>query len=43
MKEGRFCGDGSREEMLTDEKIGSLFSVPVHIEKKDGYFYATGY
>jgi len=43
MKDGRFCGDGLKEEILTDEKIGELFSVPVHIERNDGYYYATGY
>ncbi len=43
MKDGRFCGDGPKEEMLTDGKIGELFSVPVHIERKDGYYYATRY
>jgi iron complex transport system ATP-binding protein len=43
MKDGRFCGDGPKAEMLTDEKIGELFSVPVHIEKNDGNYYATGF
>jgi iron complex transport system ATP-binding protein len=43
MMEGRFCGDGLKEEMLTDEKIGTLFSAPVHIERNDGYYYATGF
>lgn len=43
IRDGRFCGDGKKEEMLTDEKIGALFSVPVHIEKKDYFYYATGY
>ena len=43
MKRGRFCGDGPGEEMLTDEKIGNLFSTPVHIECNDGYYYATGF
>jgi iron complex transport system ATP-binding protein len=43
MKDGRFRGDGSKAEMLSDEKIGELFSVPVHIERNDGYYYATGF
>jgi iron complex transport system ATP-binding protein len=43
MKDGRFCGDGPKEAMLTDGKIGVLFSAPVQVEKKDGYFYATGF
>jgi iron complex transport system ATP-binding protein len=43
MKDGRFCGDGSREAILTDTMIGSLFSAPVHIEEKNGYYFATGF
>jgi iron complex transport system ATP-binding protein len=43
MKDGRFCADGPKEEILTDEKIGGLFSVPVHVREEDGWYYATGY
>ena len=43
MKDGRFCADGPKREILTDEKIGGLFDVPVHVREEDGYFYATGY
>lgn len=43
MKDGRFCGDGPKNEMLTDTKIGDLFSVPLHVREEGGYFYATGY
>ncbi|MDP3564330.1 MAG: ATP-binding cassette domain-containing protein [Methanoregula sp.] len=43
MKDGRFVGDGSKEEMLTDAKIGGLFEIPVHVRKEDGWYYATGY
>ena len=43
MKEGRFCGDGPKAAMLTDTKIGDLFSVPLHVREEGGYFYATGY
>lgn len=43
MKDGRFCGDGVKEEMLTDEKIGGLFSVPVRVRLENGYYYASGY
>jgi iron complex transport system ATP-binding protein len=43
MKDGRFCGDGPKDEMLTDAKIGNLFSVPLHVRGEGGYFYATGY
>lgn len=43
MSGGRVCGDGKKDAMLTDEKIGRLFSVPVHVQSKNGWYYATGY
>ncbi len=43
MKDGTFCGDGPKQEILTDEHIGNLFSVPLHIREECGYYYATGY
>ena len=43
MKNGTFCKDGPKNEILTDENIGSLFLVPVHIREESGYYYATGY
>lgn len=43
MKDGRFCADGPKREILTDKKIGDLFNVPVHVKEEAGYFYATGY
>jgi iron complex transport system ATP-binding protein len=43
MKDGRFCGDGPKEEMLTDTKIGDLFHVLLHVREEGGYYYATGY
>ncbi|MDD5419353.1 MAG: ATP-binding cassette domain-containing protein [Methanomicrobiaceae archaeon] len=43
MRDGRFWKDGKKEEMLTDETISELFSVPVHVKEEDGYYYATGY
>jgi iron complex transport system ATP-binding protein len=43
MKNGSFCRDGSKAEILTDELIGGLFSVPVRIRQENGYYYATGY
>jgi iron complex transport system ATP-binding protein len=43
MKDGRFCSDGPKREVLTDEKIGALFNVPLHVREEGGYFYATGY
>ena len=38
MKDGRFCGDGPKEGMLTDTKIGDLFHVPLHVREEGGYF-----
>ena len=43
MKDGRFCDDGPKEEILTDIKIGNLFNVPLHVRRENGYYYATGY
>jgi iron complex transport system ATP-binding protein len=43
MKDGRFCGDGPKAEMLTGTKIGELFNVPLQVREEGGYFYATGY
>jgi len=43
MKDGKFVGDGSKAAMLTDEKIGCLFQVPVHVRQENGWYYATGY
>lgn len=43
MKDGRFCGDGPKAGMLTDAKVSDLFSAPVHVERCDGYYYATGF
>ena len=43
MKGGRIVSDGPKEEILTDAKIGGLFSVPVHVREEDGWYYATGY
>ncbi|WP_292368738.1 ABC transporter ATP-binding protein [Methanoregula sp. UBA64] len=43
VKNGRICGDGPKEEMLTDAAIGRLFSVPIHVVSENGWYYATGY
>jgi iron complex transport system ATP-binding protein len=43
MKDGKFVGDGKKDEMLADGPISELFDVPVSIHKEDGYYYATGY
>jgi iron complex transport system ATP-binding protein len=43
MKDGKFWKDGEKNNILTTENIGELFSVPVHVKEENGYFYATGY
>jgi len=43
MKDGRFTADGRKAEILTDDRIGRLFGVPVHVKEEEGYYYATGY
>ncbi|MEI7434572.1 MAG: ATP-binding cassette domain-containing protein [Methanomicrobiales archaeon] len=43
MKDGHFCMDGPKDEVLADTNISNLFSVPVHVRIDDGYYYATGY
>lgn len=44
MKDGRFCYDGSKKEMLTGERIGGHFGVPVvQVREEEGWYYAVGY
>ena len=43
MKDGKFCMDGPKEEVLTDNNISNLFLVPVRVRKDDGYYYVSGY
>lgn len=43
MRDGAIQEDGPKADVLTDEAIGGLFSVPVHVVEEGGYYYATGY
>ena len=43
MRDGTIWRDGPKPEILTDEAIGGLFAVPVHVVEAGGYYYATGY
>ncbi|MDD4126976.1 MAG: ATP-binding cassette domain-containing protein [Methanomicrobium sp.] len=43
MKDGRFCADGPKDEILRDDIVGGLFDVSVKIKEEDGWYYATGY
>lgn len=38
LKEGGIFGDGSKDAMLTSEKMTDLFEVPLRILSQDGYF-----
>ena len=43
MEDGKFILDGTKAAIVTDENIGGLFDVALHIKKEGGYYYATGY
>lgn len=40
MREGRIVADGSKKELLTEEKLGELFGGEIHLVERDGYFNA---
>jgi iron complex transport system ATP-binding protein len=40
LKDGRLVADGARAEMLTSERLTSLFDSPVTVDVVDGYAYA---
>ena len=40
MREGRIVGDGSKKELLTEEKLGELFGGEIHLVERAGYFNA---
>lgn len=39
LKNGRVFADGQKMELLTTERIGELFGVPVEIGRRDGYYH----
>ncbi len=41
LKEGRLIGDGSKEEMLTSERMSSLFDVPIEMHVANGTYGIT--
>jgi iron complex transport system ATP-binding protein len=43
MKQGRFVSDGKKEEILTGDRLGNLFSVDVSVREEGGFYYLTGY
>jgi len=42
VKDGRFVIDSPKEEVLTDKKMGELFSIPATIRRECGYYYTVG-
>lgn len=40
MRGGRIAADGPKAELLTEERLGSLFGAPVRIEERNGWFRA---
>ncbi len=40
MRDGRIVADGSREELLTAERLGELFGTKVELAERDGFFHA---
>jgi iron complex transport system ATP-binding protein len=40
MREGRIVADGSKKELLTEERLGELFGGEIHLSERDGYFNA---
>ena len=40
MREGRIVADGTKRELLTEEKLGELFGGEIHLSERDGYFNA---
>jgi iron complex transport system ATP-binding protein len=39
LREGRVVADGPKERILTEDRLGALFGVRVHIGSEDGYFH----
>jgi iron complex transport system ATP-binding protein len=40
MQEGRIVADGSKKELLTEERLGELFGGEIRLVERDGYFNA---
>lgn len=38
LSNGRIVGDGSKDDMLTDARLSSLFDVPIHVVSANGYY-----
>lgn len=40
MRSGRICADGTKEELITAEKLRELFGVEVTLTQRDGYWHS---
>ena len=40
MREGRIVGDGSKSELLTEERLGELFGREIHVSERGGFWNA---
>ena len=40
MREGRIVADGSKQELLTAEKLSGLFDTDVRLSERDGFYFA---
>ena len=40
MQHGRIVADGEKSELLTEERLGDLFSTEVRLERRDGFYHA---
>lgn len=38
LQQGRIVGDGSKQQILTDERLSALFGIPLHVHAHEGYF-----
>jgi len=39
LKNGRVFADGEKMDLLTTERLGELFGVPVQLGRRDGYYH----
>ena len=40
LREGRIAASGTKQSVLTAERLSELFSAPIRLEESDGYYYA---
>jgi len=40
LREGRIVGDGAKQQMLTSQRLSTLFGADIHVARRDGYYSA---